>query len=77
MHAIYLPLLIFTVYAVVNSIIGFFLGERKLNKGVAGAIFGFIFAFIPPLNFIFLALLYFKKNAVECTQLIFLCATQG
>ncbi|TOG15237.1 hypothetical protein CGJ06_24990, partial [Vibrio parahaemolyticus] len=60
MHAIYLPLLIFIVYAVVNSMIGFFLGERKLNKGVAGAIFGFIFAFIPPLNFIFLALLYFK-----------------
>ncbi|WP_237463345.1 hypothetical protein, partial [Vibrio parahaemolyticus] len=65
MHAIYLPLLIFIVYAMVNSIIGFFLGERKLNKGVAGAIFGFIFSFIPPLNFIFLALLYFKKTPLN------------
>ncbi|TOE28387.1 hypothetical protein CGJ46_24050 [Vibrio parahaemolyticus] len=56
MHAIYLPLLIFIVYAVVNSIIGFFLGERKLNKGVAGAIFWIYIRIYPAIKFHFLSL---------------------
>lgn len=49
------------LYLLLNVIVGYRLGESKINNGKLGAIFSFIFAFFPPLNIIFFAFLVFKR----------------
>lgn len=54
---------IFLLYLLLNVIVGYRLGENKVNNGKLGATFSFIFALFPPVNFIFFAFLAFKRTS--------------
>ncbi|AEX22106.1 hypothetical protein VEJY3_08090 [Vibrio sp. EJY3] len=54
---------LFLLYLLFNVIVGYRLGKSKVNKGKLGAIFSLIFAFFPPVNFVFFAFLAFKRTS--------------
>ncbi|CAH0527320.1 hypothetical protein CTH30272_01007 [Allocatenococcus thiocycli] len=53
---------IFSLYLIGNMVAGYYLGKRKLSRAKLAALFSLIFAFFPPVNFVFFAALVFKKD---------------
>ncbi len=54
--------IIFSVYLLAHLVVGYYLGKRKLTSIKLAVLFSFIFAFFPPVNFVYFAILSFKDD---------------